>query len=651
MTKKLFSELGLTDQVQSAIAAMGFEEPTPVQAQTIPAFLETESDILALAQTGTGKTAAFGLPLLCKLDFNSNHTQALVLCPTRELCMQITRDFKAYAKDMKGVKIVAVYGGAGIFPQIDELRRGAQIVIATPGRLQDLMNRRKINIEQIDYVVLDEADEMLNMGFRDDIEIILSTTPETKRVCLFSATMEKGVREIANKYLRKPIEITVGKKNTANVNITHEYAVVHAKDKFAALRRVLDFNADSFYGIVFCQTKIETQEISDKLVRDGYNADCLHGDLSQQQREKVMGRFRQHSVKILMATDVAARGIDISGLTHVIHYHLPDDVENYTHRSGRTARAGKTGISLTLLNVREFYKLRDNERISGISFARVLVPSPADVRDKKLLVIIDTIVNTEIKSAIFDGIVVESMLPLMEMSTEELAQRVISLEMNRFSTDYLQGLDLNVYDQNNRKAGGASAGGERSGGGYGNVTKLFINLGSRDGFTNDSMKQFVFENTGIEPKGLNFVNIKGVYSFLEVTPDAIETVTKKLEGKFFNDRKIRIENHGQSSFAGTEKSQGGSRGGYGRSDSRDSRGGGGSRSGGGYGGGRSSGGGYGGGAGSGGGNGKPRNAYGGGEGRSSSRGTGGSPYEKRGGGSGYGSSSGGDKAPRKRKTY
>lgn len=546
MSEKLFTDLGLSDSILKAIGEMGFEKPTPVQEKTIPAFIDTNEDIMALAQTGTGKTAAFGLPLMSRLDFTNNQTQALIICPTRELCLQISKDLKAYSKYMPAVKIVAVYGGAGIYGQIDELKRGAQIIVATPGRLQDLMARKRVNITQVDYVVLDEADEMLNMGFRDDIESILSNTPDEKRVCLFSATMEKDVREIANKYLRKPIEVTIGKKNTSNENITHEYAVVHAKDKYAALKRMLDFNSDNIYAIVFCTTKNETQDISDKLIRDGYNSDCIHGDLSQQQREKVMSRFRHHAIKILCATDVAARGIDVQGLTHVIHFHLPDDVENYTHRSGRTARAGKTGISFTLLNMREVYKLRDIERISGVKFKRVLIPSPAEVRDKKLLAFIDTFSNSEIHEEIFDDAVITGMQPLLELDPAELIKKMISLELRRFSADYLDGIDLNVSQDYAKRSGDGY-----SGGGNARGTKLFINLGSRDGFNIDAMKELVCENCNIKRKDITFVVIKGVYSFVEVAPDMVDAVIKGLNGRMFQNRKVRIENQGQSSFEGS----------------------------------------------------------------------------------------------------
>ncbi|HNB82729.1 MAG TPA: DEAD/DEAH box helicase, partial [Chitinophagaceae bacterium] len=358
-----FANMGLQQALIDAVSELGFETPTEIQEKAIPVFLRRETDLVALAQTGTGKTASFGLPILHHLNVASRFPQALVIAPTRELCLQITNDMKNYSKYLKGVHIVAVYGGSSISTQIRELKSGAQIVVATPGRLIDLLDRKALKLDQVNTVVLDEADEMLNMGFQEDIETILAQTPSEKITGLFSATMPKAIRQIANQYLNETVEVSAGKKNSAKADIQHQYAVVHAKDKLAALKRIIDFN-ESFFGIVFCTTRIETQEISDTLMKAGYNADCLHGDLSQQQRDKVMARFRRRNIKVLCATDVAARGIDVNDITHVIHYHLPDDIENYTHRSGRTARAGKKGISIALLHIREAYKLHQIEKMA-----------------------------------------------------------------------------------------------------------------------------------------------------------------------------------------------------------------------------------------------------------------------------------------------
>ena len=345
-----FSDLGLSQPILEAIETMGFITPTPIQEKVIPSLLVNARDLIALAQTGTGKTAAFGLPILQNIDPNNHFTQALIISPTRELCMQIANDLAKFSKNLRSISVVAVYGGSSILKQIKDIKRSAQIIVATPGRLMDLMERKVIKLNNINTVVLDEADEMLNMGFREDMEAILAQTPEDKITGLFSATMSPDIRKIANTYLKNPAEITIGKKNAAQQNISHQYSVVQAKDKYTALKRIIDFHED-FYGIVFCTTKAETQELSDHLVRDGYSADCLHGDLAQAQRDKVMHRFRHKAIKALLATDVAARGIDVKNITHIIHYHLPDDIENYTHRSGRTARAGQKGISIALLHI------------------------------------------------------------------------------------------------------------------------------------------------------------------------------------------------------------------------------------------------------------------------------------------------------------
>lgn len=561
-TLTTFNDLGLNASVLSAISELGFENPTPIQEKSIPVFLENERDILGLAQTGTGKTAAFGLPLLQLIDFNAKQTQALIICPTRELCMQITRDLVTYSKHMQGVRIVSVYGGASITGQIEELRRGAHIIVATPGRLIDLMSRRAVNIKSIGYVVLDEADEMLNMGFREDIEGILSVTPDEKRVCLFSATMPKEIRSIANQYMKEPVEISVGKANSSNVNISHEYAVVHAKDKYAAFKRILDFNSESFYGIIFCTTKHETQDISDKLIRDGYNADCLHGDLSQAQREKVMARFRHHAIKILLATDVAARGIDVSGLTHVIHYHLPDDIENYTHRSGRTARAGKMGTSIALLNVREFYRLREIEKLTNIKFARVMIPSAMEVRDKKLLAFIDTINSTEIEETFFDDVVEKHLKPLLELDKEELMKKMLSLELRRFSAEYMNGPDLNVQERgagNTRNDGGNETYGSSQG------TRLFVSIGQKDGLNVGSLKDFVSQVTQIPNKNIYRVDVKGVYSFINVDAEEVDKIMATLHGSEYKGRQVRVEISGNDNAGGRSRggSYGGGRGGYG----------------------------------------------------------------------------------------
>jgi ATP-dependent RNA helicase DeaD len=430
----------------------------------------------------------------------------------------------------------------------------------------DLLNRGKVNISEVSIVVLDEADEMLNMGFEEDVEYILGHTPEQKRVCLFSATMPKEIRRIANRYMKEPVEISVGKSNSGNVNITHQYAVVHARDKYAALKRYVDFHSDNLYCIIFCTTKIETQDISDKLIKDGYNADCLHGDLSQGQREKVMNRFRHHTVKILLATDVAARGIDVSGLTHVIHYHLPDEIENYTHRSGRTGRAGNLGISFTLLHMREGGRLKDIERLSNIKFEKIMIPSAMQVRDKKLLAFTDTIVNTEIEESIFDEKVMAGMASLMALEKEEILKKFLSLELRRFSVDFTNEPDLNINP--NERGERSAAGKEGSSRGY-KGTRIFVSLGKKDGFDIRSFKDWVASSAGISWKDLH-VDVSGVYSFVDAKAEHVDSIIKSLNGGTYNDRPVRAEvsgdtkggsGGGSSRYGGNRRSEGG--GGYG----------------------------------------------------------------------------------------
>src|SRR5690606_30239360 len=385
-----FVELGIRHDIVNAITELGFEKPTPIQEQAVPVLLTGSNDFVGLAQTGTGKTAAFGLPLLELLDFSQNHPQALILCPTRELCLQISKDIEKFAKNIPNVHVVAVYGGASISDQLRQIRRGVQIVVATPGRMLDIIGRNAIDFSHVRYVVLDEADEMLNMGFQEDINNILSTTPDEKKTWLFSATMPREVRRIAQKYMTDPYELTMGTKNTGNENIEHHYYAVRARDKYAAFKRIVDSNPDIF-GIVFCRTKNETQEIAESLIKDGYNADALHGDLSQQQRDKVMKRYRNRHLQLLIATDVAARGIDVNDVTHVINYSLPDEIENYTHRSGRTARAGKTGISISLVNAKEQGKIRQLEKVIGKAFIKKDVPNGSEVVEKQLLALISRV--------------------------------------------------------------------------------------------------------------------------------------------------------------------------------------------------------------------------------------------------------------------
>ncbi|HWZ04708.1 MAG TPA: DEAD/DEAH box helicase [Mucilaginibacter sp.] len=555
-----FIQLGIRHDIVNAISELGFENPTPIQEQSIPVLLTGSNDFVGLAQTGTGKTAAFGLPLLELLDFEENYPQALVLCPTRELCLQITNDIKNYAKKMGNVNVVAVYGGASIVDQLRQIKRGVQIVVATPGRMLDIINRKAIDFSKVKFVVLDEADEMLNMGFQEDIDSILSTTPDTKKTWLFSATMPSEVRRIAKKYMNEPFELTMGEKNTGNVNIEHEYYIVRARDKYAAFKRIVDFNPDIF-GIVFCRTKIETQDIAEALIKDGYNADSLHGDLSQQQRDKVMKRYRDRSLQLLIATDVAARGIDVNDVTHVINYSLPDEVENYTHRSGRTARAGKTGVSISIINAKELGKIRQIERGLGKRFVKAEIPTGFDVCEKQLFSIVHKVHSVVVNEQQIEQYIPRIMEEFKDMSKEEFIKRFASIEFNSFLEYYKNAPDLNAPIEEGRRPERGSddrfaprQGGSVNGGGKSEYTRLFINLGSVDEFNRGDLLGYICNNTKISGRTVGKIDVKGVYSFFEVQHDDVEKVTNGFKDIDFKGRPVRIEISGEGT---SEKREGG----------------------------------------------------------------------------------------------
>ncbi|MCA5005979.1 DEAD/DEAH box helicase [Sphingobacterium bovistauri] len=562
-----FLELGIREEVVKAISEIGFEKPSEIQEKAIPVLLTGSDDFVGLAQTGTGKTAAFGLPLLEQLDFSQKHPQALILCPTRELCLQIAKDLEKFAKYIDNVHVVAVYGGANISDQLRQIRRGVQIVVATPGRMLDIIGRNAIDFSSVKYVVLDEADEMLNMGFQEDINNILSETPEEKKTWLFSATMPKEVRRIAQKYMTDPFELTVGTKNTGNANIEHQYFLVKARDKYAAFKRIVDSNPDIF-GIVFCRTKIETQEIAEALIKDGYNADALHGDLSQQQRDKVMKRYRDRNLQMLIATDVAARGIDVNDVTHVINFSLPDEIENYTHRSGRTARAGKTGISISLINIKEQSKIRQLEKVIGKSFERKQVPEGAAVVEKQLLTIINKVNNVEVNEEQINQFMPAIMEGFESLSKEDIVKRFASLEFNRFLEYYKNSPDLNIEarevsgDRRERDDRGP----RQSSKGY---TRLFMNLGSVDEFSRGDMLGFICNTANITGKSIGKIDLKGVFTFFEVQDEEVNKVFEGFKGIDFNGRQVRIEVSGASegrSDRGSRPRGGGDRGGRGRSE-------------------------------------------------------------------------------------
>ena len=548
-----FEALGLNEQLVQAIADLGFETPTPIQEQAIPILLSGTTDFVGLAQTGTGKTAAFGLPLLHLININERHPQALIVCPTRELCLQITNDLATYTKHTKGLFTEAVYGGASITMQIRNLKRGVHIVVATPGRLIDLIERKAIDLQKVKYVVLDEADEMLNMGFRDDIDFVLKNTINRESIWLFSATMPPEVRAIAKNFMTDPKEITVGKKNSGNVNIDHQFFIVAAHQRYETLKRYIDFNP-GMYGIIFTRTKLDAQDISEKLVREGYEIEALHGDLTQQQRDKVMGRFRQKHLQLLIATDVAARGIDVDGITHVINYELPDDMEVYTHRSGRTARAGKTGICISICHSRESYKIKQLERMVNAQFHKLDVPSGKDVCRKQFFHFMDKLMKADISNGDYETYMADLQEKFADVSKEEVLQRVAALEFNHFLKYYENAQDLNSNIRSadmrstERRDGGSRETGNRDGSrkergnfqhdnGY---TRLFVNLGTKDGFYKASFLQFILDESNLNKEVLGKIDMKEMNSWIEIDKAAAPAMIKSIDGKKHNGRQVRM---------------------------------------------------------------------------------------------------------------
>lgn len=512
--------------------------------------LESAKDLIALAQTGTGKTAAFGIPLVELIDTSAKKPQALVLAPTRELCVQIENDLKAFSAKTKHFYTVAVYGGANIRTQIDQLRKGVQVVVATPGRLIDLLGRRAVDLSQIKYLVLDEADEMLNMGFQEDIDEILSTTPKEKVTWLFSATMPTEIKSISKKYMKSPMEISAGNVNQTNANIEHQYYLVQPKNKYAALKRILDYNPD-IYGIIFCRTKAETQEIAEKLIKDGYNADSLHGDLSQMQRDKVMLAFRERTLQMLIATDVAARGIDIDNLTHIINLHLPDDMDFYTHRSGRTARAGKTGISLVLISEKDLYKIKHLERKLQMQFKKMTVPSGIEVCEKQLLNIIHRVHEVEVNEA-----EIAKYLPVIEkefadMTKEDVLKKFASLEFNRFLEYYRFAEDLNIGERREVREYATKKG---------NNDLMFINLGKMDNLGAKELVEMVKQVGNVRPHDIGDIRLKGAYSFFELPANQSQRVVQAFNGFVYRGRRVRVEiQNERQEFPKKKAHKGGSR--------------------------------------------------------------------------------------------
>ncbi|GEL12337.1 ATP-dependent RNA helicase DeaD [Flavobacterium glycines] len=531
-----FEQLGLSESLLKAIKDLGFENPSEVQEKAIPLLLEKDTDLVALAQTGTGKTAAFGFPVIQKIDADNRNTQALILSPTRELCLQIANELKNYSKYERGINVVAVYGGASITEQAREIKRGAQIIVATPGRMQDMINRGLVNITQINYCILDEADEMLNMGFYDDIVNILSTTPDEKNTWLFSATMPAEVARIGKQFMSNPQEITVGTKNSGSATVSHEFYLVNARDRYEALKRLADANPDIF-SVVFCRTKRDTQAIAEKLIEDGYNAAALHGDLSQAQRDGVMKSFRGRQIQMLVATDVAARGIDVDNVTHVVNYQLPDEIETYNHRSGRTGRAGKLGTSIVIVTKSELRKISSIERIIKQKFEEKTIPSGIEICEIQLLHLANKIKDTEVDHEI------DNYLPAINdvlegLSKEELIKKMVSVEFNRFINYYKKNRDISVSGSDKRERGSERAPRENNNGG---ATRYFVNIGARDNFDWMTLKDYLKETLDLGRDDVFKVDVKEGFSFFNTDAEHTDKVMDILNNVQLEGRRINVE--------------------------------------------------------------------------------------------------------------
>lgn len=538
---KTFEELGVNEAIRSAILELGFEHPMPVQEEVIPYLLGENNDVIALAQTGTGKTAAYGIPVLQKTDATKKATQALILSPTRELCLQIADDLKGFGKYIDGLHVVAVYGGASIITQIHELKHGAQIIVATPGRLIDLMERGVVKLENVRNVVLDEADEMLNMGFSDSINTIFEAVPADRNTLLFSATMSKEIEKIAKSYLTDYKEIVVGSRNEGAESVNHIYYLVNAKDKYLALKRIADFYPHIF-AIIFCRTKIETQEVADKLIKDGYNAEALHGDLSQQQRDLTMQKFRQHTVQLLVATDVAARGLDVDDLTHVINYGLPDDVENYTHRSGRTGRAGKKGTSISIIHTREKSKVRNIEKIIGKDFVDGELPSPEEICKKQLYKVMDDIMKTDVDEEQIEPYMKEIDRQFEYIDKEDIIKKMVTITFGRFLDYYKNAPQIlkpsSKRNERSERAERGASGSRRPRKAEAGFRRLFINLGKQDGFYPGEIMQFMNHHIhGRQEVG--HIDLLQRFSYIEVPKADAEKVMRALNGVSYKGREVR----------------------------------------------------------------------------------------------------------------
>jgi len=529
-----FAKLGLQAELLEAVQELGFQTPTPIQAKTIPHLLSSKQDLIALAQTGTGKTAAYGFPALQLTNIENKGTQTLVLCPTRELCMQISKDLTDFSKHLKGIGIVAVYGGANIEPQIRALNKKAHIVVGTPGRTKDLIRRGKLLLGKVDRFVLDEADEMLSMGFKDDLDFILAETPQRKQTFLFSATMSKEIRAITKKYMSDSIELSVSRINIGAENVTHLYYMVQARDRYELLKRIADINPH-IYGIVFCRTRRETKEIANKLMQDGYNADSLHGDLSQAQRDEVMGRFRKNQLQLLVATDVAARGLDVDNLSHIINFNLPDDLEIYVHRSGRTGRAGKSGTSIAIIHTRENRKIKEIEKKFGIEFSKEVAPTGRDICTKQLYSLIDKIEKVQVDEKQIEPFLPAIYKKLEWLNREELIKHFVSSEFNRFLAYYKNARDLNVSDGPKGEKTGRRDNRNIS------FSRLFISAGSKNNLTPARLIGLINEGLDSGDTEIGKIEIMRNFSFFEIDDRKEGQLIKALNGQYFENTRLLVE--------------------------------------------------------------------------------------------------------------
>lgn len=570
-----FEETGLKPEILKAIAEMGFENPTPIQEQTISHLINSTQDLVALAQTGTGKTAAFGLPVINNISMQVKEVQSLILCPTRELCLQITRDLDKFSAYIPGFKTIPVYGGADITKQIRELKAGGQIVVGTPGRVHDLIRRKLLNVSAIRWMILDEADEMLTMGFKEELDAILATTPAEKQTLLFSATMPLGISEIKSKYLNNALEMSVGKRNAGAENVEHHYYVVHAKDKYATLKRIAD-NYPDCYAIVFCRTRMETRDVAEMFMADGYNADALHGDLSQAQRDQVMARFRSKQIQMLVATDVAARGLDVTELSHVINYSMPDDPEVYIHRSGRTGRAGKSGISVTIINMKETGRLKQIEKLSRKKFERKMVPGGEEIVEKQLFHLIERVKNVDISSGQVEKYLPQILDQFEGMTHSDIVKHFVSLEFNELLDYYKNARDLNIRVEAGRDSMGRNDRGSERSGDRMSFTKLFINAGKKQNLNASGLIGLINEYSNRRNIEIGKIDIQRKFSFFEVDSafekDLVNALNNQvIEGHVINIGKVQsIEGQPASSREGGSFRREGS-GGYGGGRPREGR--------------------------------------------------------------------------------